>query len=210
MNTEIIPVGALSTNCYIISSKENALIIDPGSSRERDIDKILNIIENKNCAILITHGHFDHIGGADILVQRLECPVYGSALCAKVARDPQRNLSGMFHVPPVSLRSPVLPLADGVSTRVLSFDIETFYTPGHSPDSCCYFIDGALYSGDTLFRLSCGNTSFNGGDAAMMSASLQKLQTLFPDREIPVYPGHGESTSLPFEFYENPYFNFRG
>lgn len=191
MDIYTLPLGELETNCYLVSGRPGAcVIIDPGYQGE----VVLAALERKGLtpeAVLLTHGHFDHVGAVLKIRERFPCPVYLSPLDLKLPP---------FLTLPVGAtedmeEGDVLDLA-GVRFQVLS-------TPGHTEGSVCFLTDGALFAGDTLFEGSCGRVDLPGGSIPKMLVSLKRL------RELPfdgaVYPGHGEKTTLEAERRYNPY-----
>jgi len=187
MRIDILPVGFLKTNCYIVSdSLSGAAVIDPGDEPK----KILAFLrENRlNClAVLITHGHFDHVGGVSELVRASGAELVMNPLDAgSVRRKIDRQAEDLCVIEAGELR------------------FTTLATPGHSPGSVCYLIEEALFSGDTLFYESVGRTDLPGGDGEALKSSLDKLFTL--DRaDLRVLPGHMRETTLKHERKYNPF-----
>lgn len=192
MKIHTLVLGDYQTNCYILQgSDDRCLVIDPGYEPQR----ILAYLEQHQLtcqAILLTHGHFDHVGGVKTLVAELDCPVY---LHEKELTLPPVFTAGKLYYTDLYDEGAVLELA-GLTVRVL-------HTPGHTPGSVCLLTEDALISGDTLFAGSCGRTDLPGGDWATIRASLLRLREL--DDSLSVYPGHGESTVLAEEKLYNPY-----
>ena len=186
-------LGLYQTNCYIIhdDSVKNCCIIDPGY----DADKILTCLKENGLtaeAILLTHGHFDHVGAVKDLVAETGCKVY---LCAEDLSMPHMMTAGTLYYTDTYAQGDVLTLA-GLSIHVL-------HTPGHTPGSVCLLVENAMFSGDTLFAGSCGRTDLPGGDWATILQSLKRLAAT--ETDYAVYPGHGESTTLAAEKQYNPY-----
>ena len=192
---EIIPLalGDYMTNCYIIrqeNSKE-CCIIDPGYEAGR----ILSLLDEKQLtpeAILLTHGHFDHVGAVKDLAAETDCEVYISAADLSL---PPMITNGPLYYTRTYPESGSLTIA-GLSFRVIP-------TPGHTPGSVCLMVEDALFSGDTLFAGSCGRTDLPGGSWGSISASLKKLAALPGDYRV--FPGHGAATTLEYERRCNPY-----
>ncbi len=192
---EIIPLalGDYMTNCYILrqeNSKE-CCIIDPGYEAGR----ILSLLEEKQLApeaILLTHGHFDHVGAVKDLAAETDCEVYISAADLSL---PPMITNGSLYYTRTYPESGSLTIA-GLSFRVIP-------TPGHTPGSVCLMVEDALFSGDTLFAGSCGRTDLPGGSWGSISASLKKLAALPGDYRV--FPGHGGATTLGNERRCNPY-----
>lgn len=192
---EIIPLalGDYMTNCYILrqeTSKE-CCILDPGYEAGR----ILSLLEEKQLtpeAILLTHGHFDHVGAVKDLAAETDCEVYISAADLSL---PPMITNGPLYYTNTYPESGSLTIA-GLSFRVIP-------TPGHTPGSVCLMVEDALFSGDTLFAGSCGRTDLLGGSWGSISASLKKLAALPGDYRV--FPGHGAATTLEYERRCNPY-----
>lgn len=193
MEITTLTLGDYMTNCYIVrqESSQKCLIIDPGYEAGR----ILKLLEEKNLqpeAILLTHGHFDHVGGVRELFSETDCDVYISE--ADLSLPPMITNGRLFYTHTYPSDG-ALNLA-GLNLRVLP-------TPGHTPGSVCLLAEDTLFSGDTLFRGSCGRTDFPGGSWEQISASLKTLAALPGDYRV--LPGHGEETNLEWERKHNPY-----
>ena len=180
-----IPVGQLATQCYLVSlpDRDDCIVIDPGAEPER----IRAALQKKRlAAILLTHGHFDHIGAVSALMDA-DTPLYIHALDAPMLADPKLNLCRMIGqtitAPPANHL-----LQEGVLVQAAGFTLTVLHTPGHTPGSVCYRAGDVLFTGDTLFHLGCGRTDFPGGSEADMRRSLARLASLA--RECTIYPGH--------------------
>ena len=201
-----IRVSVFSTNCYLVKNEETGegFLIDPGDYAE----KIIEVIKEKDVkltAIYLTHGHLDHMMAAERIKAEYNVPVYCHEAELAVLADPVQNLTGRF------MRSgyvftDAIGLKDGAEFVAAGFPIRLIHTPGHTPGGCCYYLwkDGYLFSGDTLFFRSIGNTEFPGGSMGTLARSIrEKLYTL--PEETRVYAGHGESTDIGSEKAENPF-----
>ncbi len=189
MNITTLPLGYLGTNCYILEGYGGVLVIDPGAEPERVLDCLGN---RKLEAILLTHGHFDHVGGVKELVAETGCRVF---LCDEELSLPRAMTSGELYYTDT--------YAEGDSLTLAGLSFTVLHTPGHTPGSVCLCFDDAMFSGDTLFAGSIGRTDFPGSDPAKMVKSLIRLTDL--RRNYTVYPGHGESTTLDEEKRYNPF-----
>lgn len=198
-------LGMVSTNVYVCMHAETkeAFIVDPAD----DADEIIRLVSTmgaKPCAILLTHGHFDHIGAADALRKHYEIPVYAEEHEEELLASPALNLSGGW-ADSLTLTADHL-LKDGDTLSIAGFTIRVLHTPGHTPGGCCYELVGEdiLFSGDTLFYMSVGRTDFPGSSGAAMRMSLHRLLEELSD-DTQVLPGHGESTTIGYEKRNNPY-----
>lgn len=188
-----LPLGDYQTNCYILHQEGNrdCLVIDPGYEPEI----ILSFLSEKGLtlqAILLTHGHFDHVGAVRELAAQTDCRVY---LNPKDLAMPPMLTAGPLYYTNSYGEGDRLDIA-GISLLVLE-------TPGHTPGSVCLIADNNLFSGDTLFRGSCGRTDLPCGDHRAMAESLKRLAALREDYNV--YPGHGSNTTLAREQKTNPY-----
>jgi glyoxylase-like metal-dependent hydrolase (beta-lactamase superfamily II) len=206
MKIKRFQLGALWTNCYVVWSETgDAVVADPGGP----MDEVRDFIARGNLRvqkILLTHGHGDHIMGLNEI--RGDAPE-GVAIHYEDAgylTNSAMNLSAMAGL--ASVFDPAdSELNDGMEFRAGGMKIRVIFTPGHTRGSCCFYIsedgDALLLSGDTLFARSIGRTDLPGGDEATLFASLEKLSAL--DDSLPVYPGHGPSTTIGEERRLNPY-----
>ena len=186
-----IPVGSYQTNCYIVwqAGREDCVLIDPGDQPK----KILEEVERQGkqvAAILLTHGHFDHVGAVRKIASEVDCPVY--------LHPAEKKL-------PFFMTAGPLYSTDGYedTVSVAGLDFQILHTPGHTPGSVCLLCNGVMFSGDTLFAGSCGRTDFPGSNPGDMAVSLKKLKELPEDYRV--YPGHAEDTTLSYERENNPY-----
>ena len=199
MKVEVIKVGMFQTNCYLVSNENEMIIIDPGASFKK-IDEVIQKNENvKVVAILLTHGHFDHIGAVDKIKEKYNCPIIASQEDEKILRNQKNNNLAGFAA---SVESEIKWIEND-ELNLGSIKVKVLFTPGHSAGSVMYIIDGKLFSGDTLFKLSVGRTDLYSGNEHKLKESLQQLYNL--DRDMIVYPGHEESTTVGFELDHNPY-----
>lgn len=201
MKIDVIPLGIIGANCYLVSGDDFALVIDPGKYDER-IAQFLNKNAGVKRYILLTHTHFDHICGAKQLREETNTDILISKEDATGLFDPKFSLSELFHI-----RQPIFyadkTLTDGEIISIGSKEIHCIATPGHSPGSMCFLIDDTLFSGDTLFAGSIGRTDFPHSNHNDMVSSLKRLSLLKP--ETRVLPGHGEETTIEKELATNPF-----
>lgn len=195
-----LTVGQLGTCCYLVwrEGADSCVVIDPGAEPER----IREAAQGKSiAAILLTHGHFDHIGAVNAL-KDADTDLVIHRLDVSMLQDPERNVSWMIGQ---TITAPEANVAvqDGDKLTYAGVTFTVLHTPGHTPGSVCLRFGDDLFCGDTLFAGSCGRTDFPGGSPAQMLESLRRLSDL-PDA-IHAYPGHGNSTTLAREKRYNPY-----
>jgi glyoxylase-like metal-dependent hydrolase (beta-lactamase superfamily II) len=193
LNIKAMPLGAYQTNCYILWGEDSpsCVVVDPGYESERVLRET-KALGKEICAVLLTHGHFDHVGAVRTLAADTDCDVY---ICEKDLSMPPQLTAGPVYYTHTYGEGDVLKLA-GLSFRVL-------HTPGHTPGSVCLQTEDVILSGDTLFDGSCGRTDLPGGDWTTIVKSLRRLKDLPGDYRI--YPGHGGATTLSRERKWNPY-----
>lgn len=198
-------VGPVSTNCYFLYHKDTkeGIIVDPGD----EAGKILAYLKDKEIklqAILLTHGHFDHIGAVLELKKSFDVPVYAAHAEKEVLLHPQKNLSGQMGET-ISLEADRY-LEDGETIELLGQEVRCLLTPGHTCGGMCYYFpkEGIVFSGDTLFQESVGRTDFPTGNMSTLIRSIrEKLFVLAPATRV--YPGHGMMTSIENEKMFNLY-----
>ena len=193
MNVITMSVGMLGANCYLLcSDQNNCAVIDPGAEPQRIAEKI----ESEGLTpkmILLTHAHFDHIGGVSWLKDRYGIPVWLHKADWELALDPNKNLSSMLGSRQFVLQ-PDRALVGGEQVPLDELMIGVIETPGHTPGGVSLLVNGTLFSGDTLFDGGYGRTDFWGGDWNALAASLKKLLEL--PGEYRVLPGHGGQTTI--------------
>ena len=205
MNIHLFQLGLLGTNCYLLQKDGEALVIDPGG----DPQTVLQKMQENNLklqAILLTHAHFDHIGGVETLREKTEAPVYLHEKESSWLTDPSLNGSEFFQVGTISTsQSADYSITPG-HPKIGSFTFAVFHPPGHSPGSVSFWFEekDVLFAGDTLFRQGIGRTDLPFGDHETLIQSIQEHILSLPE-ETTVYPGHGPATQVGEEKRTNSF-----
>lgn len=198
-------IGMVSTNVYLAINTETkeAFLVDPADGAELIEDWVRQAGVTLK-AILLTHGHFDHIGAVMKLKADLQVPVYAMQAEKTVLEDPLLNASGKFGRP-FAVKGDRF-LADGAALTVAGFDISVYHTPGHTKGGACYYLqeEKVLFSGDTIFCESIGRADLPTGNGAELVRSVQKILAALPE-DVVIYPGHDEATSVAHERRYNPF-----
>ena len=203
-NIRSLTVGMVATNCYLVWNKATGegVLIDPGDEAERICSAIAEE-RVKLKAILLTHGHFDHILVAEELKEKYDVPLYASKEEKEMLGSSRWNLSGREEGIEIT---DYIPLEDGESIELLGKEWKVLSTPGHTKGSVCYFVPGDipyLFSGDTLFYESYGRTDLYGGSEEAIKKSIKEKLFTLPEETL-VYPGHDEATTIANEKQYNP------
>lgn len=192
MHIKCLPVGQLETNCYIVAEQDTleCAVIDPGD----ESNTVLDYLEEHKLIcryIFLTHGHYDHHLAAAAVSEETNAPIYV---------HPKDVGELPYGFPPVDGTAFY---AEGDVLRIGSLEFRVMETPGHSPGSVILACGDALFTGDTLFRGSCGRTDLPGGSARDLLRSLRRIGGL--GRDFEVYPGHMDSSTLERELRFNQY-----
>lgn len=193
LKVHTLPLGAYQTNCYIIhdEASRTCCVIDPGYTPDIVLDEV-NALGLTVEAILLTHGHFDHVGGVKQIAAETGCDVYIHP--DDLSMPPMMTAGQLYYTKTYT---------EGTHLHLAGLDIDLIHTPGHTPGSVCLLVESTMFSGDTLFAGSCGRTDLPGGDWAAITKSLRRLAAF--ETNYRVFPGHGESTTLAEEKRYNPY-----
>lgn len=196
MEIKTLVLGPIATNTYLLVEGKDAILIDPASKAE----KLIDILGDYNLvAILLTHGHFDHIKAVDGLYDKYKCPVYLHRDDNKLARD---KYSGQDFGLVSYITCPSIDLKEE-KYKIGPFKFEVIFTPGHTEGSVIYVFDSEIFTGDTLFRGSCGRTDLDGGNVSKLKESLRIFKKF--DIDYDIYPGHDMPSKLSFELCNNPF-----
>lgn len=211
LNIRKYSLGPIQTNCYIVSNKEkDCLIFDPGEEGARIVNELRKNGLNP-LAILLTHTHFDHIGGVDAIRAIYNIPLYVHEKEVEWLADPMKNGSGKYaELPNYIVKKPEeehIIRKEGEMT-IGAFTFMVTHTPGHSPGSVSFIFkdDAFAIVGDTLFEQSIGRTDLIGGSMNVLLKSIHDKLLTLPEDTI-IYPGHGDYTTPGAEMDSNPFLN---
>ena len=205
---KVIPVGPLRTNCYILESAGDYVVIDPGDEGERILAQMRDGLAagHRLKAVLLTHAHFDHTLAAPYLQEKTGAPVYVGRGDAGLLSDP----AWMRPMMPEGVSQPadIRTLSEGDVLKVGAVSLVVWETPGHSPGSLTFLVQEGVpapvvFSGDLLFRGGVGRTDLPGGDDSALASSISRVLEL--PAETVVYPGHGPATTVGRERDDNPF-----
>lgn len=200
-----ITMGSCATNCYFVyrEGEKQVLFFDPADQGET----LYQALSGKGfeiAAILLTHGHFDHIWGAQKLRGLSGAKIYAYEGEEKLLLDAEMNVSEMAGRACTVKANEFF--KDGEERTMAGMTFRVIATPGHTSGSCCYYFEeaGMLISGDTLFQESVGRTDFPTGSSSEIVRSIKEKLFTLPDK-VKVYPGHGETTTIEYEKMYNPF-----
>lgn len=204
---ERILLPGMGVNCYVYydENSKKGFLVDPGLVHER----ISTFIESEGIsieAILLTHGHSDHIMGVEYYRELYHCPVYAHEDERDILENDKYNHSSMMTGQRMEIFD-VNYIQDGDVLEIAGAKIDCIHTPGHTKGGVCYKIGKDLFSGDTLFKLGIGRFDLYSGDYRALENSIMNVLYTFPD-DTQVYPGHGVPTTIGYEKMRNPYFRY--
>lgn len=205
MNINKITSGLAQENGYVLEKDGAVLIVDPGTDDVRFFETIERLGEP--VAIVLTHAHFDHIGGVDAIRDRYDVPVYVHREEKDWLTDGEKNGAAAFHLPHPEMR-PAERLYEGDALDIGPFHFRLYHTPGHSPGSVVLHApdEAVAFCGDLIFKQSVGRTDLFGGEPSLLLGSIDRMKQLLPD-ETTLYPGHGPKTTMADEKRSNPFFS---
>ena len=205
MKVEIFVTGIISTNCYVVSNEETkeAVIVDPAAYPKK-LKSYLQENELQVKAILLTHGHFDHIMGIDGVLEDYQVPVYVHEDEAELITDPILNESNTYTNGYTYDKAEYI--REGQILKLIGYEFQVIHTPGHTSGGVSYYVasEYVLFSGDTLFHGSVGRTDFKTSSMSALIHSIREKLFLLPDETV-VYPGHMGATTIGTEKKINPY-----
>ena len=198
-------LGPVQTNCYFLINEDTkeVLIVDPADRAQKIIEWI-NSEGLKPTAILLTHGHLDHIMGVAGVKKEYNIPIYASKDEVEVLANPQINVSTMMGAY-LSMKADKL-FSDGDVLELAGMKLKVISTPGHTIGSVCFYMEEekVLISGDTLFEASVGRSDFPTGSSRQLIESIKTRLFVLPD-DTDFFPGHGGTTSIAYEKAHNPF-----
>lgn len=199
-------VGPVRTNCYMVQNADTKelVLVDPGDSPKR-LQQEIEALEGIPSAILLTHGHFDHIMAVNELKEVYkDIKIYVCEAEKELVASPSKNCCGM--IGRIYSVQPDVYVSDGEKLKLAGIDFEVIATPGHTIGSCCYYVpeEKILFSGDTIFAESVGRTDLPTGSMGTLVRSVKKVLNMLPDETV-IYPGHDHATSIQHEKRYNPF-----
>lgn len=196
-------LGIYGANTYILyDDNKDAVVIDCGGDAD-EVEKLLKENDLKALALILTHGHFDHIAGMNDLREITGAPIYGCEKERDLFEDAEKNLSKTTLVGAKTLKCDHY-FNEGDELAFGDIKLKVLATPGHTEGSVCLYNDEMVFTGDTLFNRSVGRSDLYSGNQSHLNESLKKMRDTF-DGKLIVYPGHGPESTMKFEVENNPY-----
>lgn len=210
MHIETFVISPIGSNCYVLSVEPtncDAVIIDPGDT---NVQPVMDYID-KNClrvqAIWLTHGHFDHVMGLDILREHYGVPAYMQKDDLPILEEMPTVVKQWMGLDVKPLLHPDVFWSEGDEVKLGDESFVVWQTPGHSPGCVCLVSPNIVFTGDTLFAGTIGRTDFPLSSPPDMMTSLKRLVDLPQDAIL--YPGHGQTTTIERELKVNPFLQFK-
>ena len=200
MEIQKVMTEGYASNCYILISGSDAVLIDPSAQPDNIAAAVGDAVIR---AILLTHGHFDHMLCLDRARDRFGAPLMLHRFDEPCLTDASRSLFQMIGYNERSFAPAERLLSDGDTIRLGDDTLRVIHTPGHTAGSVSYLCGDFLITGDTLFDMGVGRCDFPSGDSGALNMSLRRLANEYPDSKI--YPGHGDSSDMAHQIKYNPY-----
>lgn len=180
----------MSTNCYILSDRINAVIIDPAGNADTAhiISDLIDSLKLSVSAVMLTHGHFDHTSSVDNLFKKYRMPIFIHEDDFLLSRTTSLNCAELFNAGDIKITSPCKTFSDGSMFVFGDVSIRAIHTPGHTAGSSCFVTDEYIFTGDTLFEEGVGRTDLPTSNGADFERSLEKVKKMITGQRI--YPGH--------------------
>ena len=193
MKIEIVTERYYGENCYIVYDEKSGkcAVIDPASEGAFSVLEKLSLTPEY---VLLTHGHFDHIGGVNAFLEKYNIPVYIHEDDAELLSDGYKNASAPLIGESITVKAEPKKLRDGDELAIGALTVTAVHTPGHTRGCVCYFCGDAVFTGDTVFAFDRGRTDLYGGDEETIINSIRGLLPLLRGKTI--YPGHGQSRTF--------------
>jgi glyoxylase-like metal-dependent hydrolase (beta-lactamase superfamily II) len=193
MEIKVFPVGSYRTNCYMAwaPGSDSCIVVDPGYEPEYLLEQLRHL-RKKPAAILLTHGHFDHVGGVKAISEETGCPVYIHE--DDLQLNPRLTGGEVYHTHTYD---------EGDTMELAGLTLQVLHTPGHTPGCVCLLSQDVMFAGDTLFAGTCGRTDLPYSNPGQMRSSLARLAALEGDYQV--LPGHGHGSTLEVERKTNPF-----
>ena len=201
MEIECITAGATQSNCYIVNTDKVQLIVDPALFND-ELKAYIDAAPNKERYILLTHRHFDHVGGAADIKEYCAAKTVIHTVDERGLYDTEFSMGNMFGIKHKPTSADIL-VDDGQRLNLGDLNVKVLHTPGHTAGSVCFIIDRIIFTGDTLFCGTIGRYDFPSGDFKTIIKSIERIVNL--DGDYDLYPGHMDCTTLQYEREHNPY-----